>query len=376
MINTKKFGTVLIASVLFLACNLAKAESSIESPREHFQETWQDISKISQEVNEVAGKRERTALETITLRQPKYLRLVEKAQDILGDSAITPHVNNAKKLLAKNEEIRKAIEKLEIEIQASPVESWNPLTKTRESIEKKIQSLNEDFLKNENEISAQKKMILEILQKQGAEITPEQLDYFLISTEGTDLIKLLSFAENMKDIQSSMERQLKNNPDNLSLGRYYTGMYLVSLEAYSGAIEEVIKNFGIYAEKLIAIKDEAKKNLAESRKMRVGEEDRKILAENDAINKRTIEVVDLYQRLLNKRSLNLQNQKRTIDQKVAVAQNTFNTLKNSGSLVSLIKTADKDFSMILGFSMPELKTIYSQGLMKEFTEISGRLREN
>lgn len=376
MINTKKFGTVLIASVLFLACNLAKAESSIESPREHFQETWQDISKISQEVNEVAGKRERTALETITLRQPKYLRLVEKAQDILGDSAITPHVNNAKKLLAKNEEIRKAIEKLEIEIQASPVESWNPLTKTRESIEKKIQSLNEDFLKNENEISAQKKMILEILQKQGAEITPEQLDYFLISTEGTDLIKLLSFAENMKDIQSSMERQLKNNPDNLSLGRYYTGMYLVSLEAYSGAIEEVIKNFGIYAEKLIAIKDEAKKNLAESRKMKVGEEDRKILAENDAINKRTIEVVDLYQRLLNKRSLNLQNQKRTIDQKVAVAQNTFNTLKNSGSLVSLIKTADKDFSMILGFSMPELKTIYSQGLMKEFTEISGRLREN
>lgn len=376
MINTKKLGTGLIASVLFLACNLANAESSIESPQEHFQETWQDISKISQEVNEVAGKRERTALETITLRQPKYLRLVEKAQDILGDSAITPHVNNAKKLLAKNEEIRKAIEKLEIEIQASPVESWNPLTKTRESIEKKIQSLNEDFLKNENEISAQKKMILEILQKQGAEITPEQLDYFLISTEGTDLIKLLSFAENMKDIQSSMERQLKNNPDNLSLGRYYTGMYLVSLEAYSGAIEEVIKNFGIYAEKLIAIKDEAKKNLAESRKMRVGEEDRKILAENDAINKRTIEVVDLYQRLLNKRSLNLQNQKRTIDQKVAVAQNTFNTLKNSGSLVSLIKTADKDFSMILGFSMPELKTIYSQGLMKEFTEISGRLREN
>lgn len=171
MINTKKLGTGLIASVLFLACSFANAESSVENPQGHFQETWQDISKISQEVNEVAGKRERTALETITLRQPKYLRLVEKAQDILGDSAITPHVNNAKKLLAKNEEIRKEIEKLEIEIQASPVESWNPLTKTRESIEKKIQSLNEDFLKNENEISAQKKMILEILQKQGAEIT-------------------------------------------------------------------------------------------------------------------------------------------------------------------------------------------------------------
>lgn len=362
--------------MLFLACSFANAESSVKSPQEHFQETWQDISKISQEVNEVAGKREKTALETITLRQPKYLRLVEKAQDILGDSAITPHVNSAKKLLTKNEEIRKEIEKLEIEIQASPVESWNPLTKTRESIEKKIQSLNEDFSKNESEISTQKNMILEILQKQGAEITPEQLDYFLISTEGSDLIKLLSFAENMKDIQSSMETQLKNNPDNLSLGRYYTGMYLVSLEAYSGAIEEVIKNFGVYAEKLVAIKDEAKKNLAESRKLRVGDEERKILAENDAINKRTIEVVDLYQKLLNKRSLNLQNQKRTIDQKVAVAQNTFNTLKNSGSLVSLIKTADKDFSMILGFSMPELKTIYSQGLMKEFTEISGRLRED
>lgn len=376
MINTRKFRTGLIASVLFLSCSFTYAESAVETPQEHFQETWQDISKISQEVNDVAGKREQTVLETITLRQPKYLRLVEKAQDILGDSAITPHVNKAKKLLTENEEIRKEIEKLEIESQASPAESWNPLAKTRESIEKKIQSLNEDYSKNESEISALKNKILDILQKQGAEITPEQLDYFLISTEGTDLVKLLSFAENMKDIQASMEVQLKNNPNNLSLGRYYTGMYLVSLEAYSSAIEEAIKNFGTYAEKLASIKDEARKNLAESRKLSVGEEERKILAENDAINKRTIEVVNLYQKLLNKRSQNLQNQKRTIDKKVAVAQNTFNTLKNSGSLVSLIKTADKDFSMILEFSMPELKTIYSQGLMKEFTEISGRLREN
>lgn len=151
-------------------------------------------------------------------------------------------------------------------------------------------------------------------------------------------------------------------------------MYLVSLEAYSHAIEEVIKNFGVYAEKLIVIKNEARKNLAESRNMSVSEEERKILKENDMINNRTVEVVDLYRKLLNKRIQNLRNQKRAIDKKVAVAQNTYNTLKNSGSLIALIKTADKDFSMILGFSMPELKTIYSQGLMKEFTEISGRLR--
>ncbi len=168
-----------------------------------------------------------------------------------------------------------------------------------------------------------------------------------------------------------MEVPLKNNPNILSLGRYYTGMYLVSFEAYSRAIEEVIKNFGTYAEKSTAIKDEAWKILLNPET----EEERKILAENDTINKRTIEVVNLYQRLLRKRSQNLQNQKRTIDKKVAIAQKTFNTLKNSGSLVSLIKTEDKDFSMILEFSMPVLKTIYSPGLMKEFTEISGRLRE-
>lgn len=150
---------------------------------------------------------------------------------------------------------------LEIEIQASPTESsWNPLTKTKESIEKKILSLNEDILKNENKISSLKNEILDIFQKQGVEITPEQLEYFLISTEGSDLVKLLSFAENMKQIQSSMEAQLKGHPDNLALGRYYAGMYLVSLEAYSHAIEEVIKNFGVYAEKLIVIKMKQEKS--------------------------------------------------------------------------------------------------------------------
>ncbi|WP_373217137.1 hypothetical protein [Parasutterella excrementihominis] len=375
MIKFRKIKVGLITSLLFLSCSFAYANFSAEATQEHFQKTWQNISKVSQEVNKVAGEREKTALETITFRQPKYLRLVDKAQDILGDSAITSRVNKAKRLLTKNEEVRKEIEMLEIEIQASPTESsWNPLTKTKESIEKKILSLNEDILKNENKISSLKNEILDIFQKQGVEITPEQLEYFLISTEGSDLVKLLSFAENMKQIQSSMEAQLKGHPDNLALGRYYAGMYLVSLEAYSHAIEEVIKNFGVYAEKLIVIKNEARKNLAESRNMSVSEEERKILKENDMINNRTVEVVDLYRKLLNKRIQNLRNQKRAIDKKVAVAQNTYNTLKNSGSLIALIKTADKDFSMILGFSMPELKTIYSQGLMKEFTEISGRLR--
>lgn len=365
----------LTTSLLFFTCNISFAEQKTESSVVHFEQTWQNISKLSRDVADVAGDRERTALEIITFRQPKYLRLVNKAQDILGDSAITPYVNKAKELITKNEKIRKEIENLEIESQASPAKSsWNPLTKTKESIEMKILSLNEDISRNEKEISASKNTILDILHNQGAEITPEQLDYFLISTEGSDLVKLLSFAENMKEIQSSMEVQLKKHPDNLGLGRYYTGMYMISLEAYSCAIDEVIKNFTDYADRLVVIENEARKNLSESKKMSVGEEERVILSENDSINNRTIEVVGLYRKLLNKRSQNLKTQKRAIDKKVAVAQNTYKTLKNSGSLISLVKAADKDFSMILGFSMPELKTIYSQGLMKEFTEISGRLR--
>lgn len=172
---------------------------SAEATQEHFQKTWQNISKVSQEVNKVAGEREKTALETITFLSAQIFEVGDKAQDILGDSAITSRVNKAKRLLTKNEEVRKEIEMLEIEIQASPTESsWNPLTKTKESIEKKILSLNEDILKNENKISSLKNEILDIFQKQGVEITPEQLEYFLISTEGSDLVKLLSFAENMK----------------------------------------------------------------------------------------------------------------------------------------------------------------------------------
>ncbi len=376
MIGSKRVKAVLAASAFFLACGLAFSAPQQDIKEEYFQKTWQDISRISREVGDTAGEREKTTLETITLRQPKYLRLVSKAQNILGDSEITPFVDKAKRLLDKNTEIKKEIDALEIESQAYPAESsWNPLAKTKEYFEKKIQSLNEEFAENENEVSSLKTTISDILRKQGAEITPEQLDYFLVTAEGTDLMKLLSFAENMKNIQASMEVQLKSNPNNLAIGRYYTSMYLVSLEAYSAATEEVVRNFAGYSRKLAAIKEEANINLAESRTLKVSEEERKILTENDGINKRTIEVVDLYRKMLDKRSLRLQKQKRALDKKVAVAQNTYNTLKNSGHLIALIKTADKDFSMILGFSMPELKTIYSQGLMREFAEISARLKE-
>lgn len=57
MIKFRKIKVGLITSLLFLSCSFAYANFSAEATQEHFQKTWQNISKVSQEVNKVAGRK-------------------------------------------------------------------------------------------------------------------------------------------------------------------------------------------------------------------------------------------------------------------------------------------------------------------------------
>ena len=153
-------------------------------------------------------------------------------------------------------------------------------------------------------------------------------------------------------------------------------MYLISLDAYGSAHNLAISNIRNYRKKLELISDEARSNYQEAMKLRA-QADRSNLAHiesNIALNRKTLDIVQLYDGLLERRIDNLRQSQAGVAQKVKVARNTYKTLANGSALINLVANASSDYSLLVNFEMPELKNIYDTGMLTAFMDISERIK--
>lgn len=91
--------------------------------------------------------------------------------------------------------------------------------------------------------------------------------------------------------------------------------------------------------------------------------------------KKTLEIVKLYDGLLERRIDNLPASRGNVAQKVKIARNTYKTLDNGRMLINLVSKADGECSLVINFEMPELKNIYDAGLLNSFMDIAERIKE-
>lgn len=156
-----------------------------------FKKSWSELTDICSEATPYLlddyrdGK---SALEFITFRESKYVRLLKEAQNVLGVSEITPRLDDINRLRFKNKALREDIVALKLDRITGPDSSYNPLTSTKKSIDKSIASKNEKITENETAIDKIKRDILNKLGEHGLNLSDRELDYFLISTEGDELI--------------------------------------------------------------------------------------------------------------------------------------------------------------------------------------------
>ena len=318
----------------------------------------------------------KTVLETITFREPKYVRLLRDAQEVLGVSEAADELEAINKLRMKNRASRDEITELKKKRILAPKDSIIPFLTTKTSINKKIESLEEDIAENDTQVDQLKNKILEIFFEHQLSLGESELDYFLISAEGDDLMTLMTIANNMKRLQQLIEKELADDPNNVQLAKSYTGMYLISLDAYGSAHNLAISNIRNYRKKLEVISDEAKSNYQEAIKLKA-QADRSNLAHiesNIALNKKTLDIVQLYDGLLERRIENLRQSQAAVAQKVRVARNTYKTLDNGSTLINLVANASSEYSLLVNFEMPELKNIYDTGMLTAFMDISERIK--
>ena len=360
----------------------SESKNGHEAPKDDssFMKVWKDFSKISDEAITMATdsqKNSRTLLEFLTAREPKYVRLLKKSQEILSDSEAQEEFNTIDELTLKNKKLQETIVQLQKERISAPLSSYNPMALTKERIDKKINQAQQEIQENKLSIAKLQDNVLKILSKNGLQLSPEEINYFVVSAEGSELVKLMSIAINMKKIQEVIERELINDKNNVNLAKYYTGIYFIALETYLSAHDTILENIPKYRHKNKEIAKEAQANRDEAIKLRrsASPSDLQYLEANIKINDRIFAVSRMYDELLKRRSDALQQSRQSIERKVSVASNTYKTIVNGSSLISLVNNEGSEFALLMNFDMPELKMIYDGPMLNSFIEIAERIRQ-
>ena len=344
-----------------------------------FAKVWKNFSALSSEALQLATdsqKTRRTLLEFLTAREPKYVRMLKKSQSILADSEVKRAFDILDELILKNKELQDNIIKLKTERISAPISSYNPIALTKERIDKKIKNNENEIEENKISIENLQDSILSMFRKNGLHLSREELQYFIISAEGNELVRLMSIAMNMKKIQRVIERELLNDKNNVNLAKYYTGMYFISLEAYVSAHDTILEKMSLYRQKNKDIAKEAQRNRDEALKLRVSASDAELnhINTNIKINERVLAVAKMYDDLLQKRIASLQMSRANVAKKVQIAGNTYRTIVNGSALIALVNSESGEFSLLMDFEMPELKIIYDTAMLNAFMEIADRIK--
>ncbi|MBQ7607810.1 MAG: hypothetical protein IJU76_07545 [Desulfovibrionaceae bacterium] len=379
----KKY-TAAAFSLLFVICLLATpilADDMDAAESKVFKKVWDKFSKVSNEAIELAtssDRNSRSALEFITAREPRYIRLLKKAQEILGDSEINKYFEEIDELSLKNKELEKDSLAYKRERVSAPETSYNPFVKSRSTLDRKIAEIPNKIRENKKSIENIQNTIIDLLQKKGLHVSKEELQYFIVSAEGSELVRLMNIAENMKRMQRIIENELKADKKNVQLAKYYTGMYLISLESFSVAHDIALEKIAVYRERVGKIIAEANENYRQAKALQrtASESDIQTLEENARINTEVMRVGDLYLSLLQKRSKQLARSKESLTGKIQLAMNTYKTIVNSSSLLSLVRESSSEFSLLLNFEMPELKVLYKSAVLGAFADIADRIRSD
>lgn len=323
------------------------------------------------------NKDSRTIGDIVLHRQPKYARLLKEAQEVLGVSDASDEFDQINKLRMKTKAAKEEITELKKKRLLVPQKSWLPFATTQETIKSDIERLDKEIIANNIAITELRAKVLAIFQRNQLSITDKELEYFLISAEGDDLLTLMNIAHNMKRLQEMIEKELVSDPNNVQLAKSYTGMYLVSLDAYAHAHEAAIDHIHNYRSKLDDIFLEAENNYNEGIRLKsqADRDDNSHIDANLALNKKTLEIVQLYDGLLQRRIENLHISRANVEKKVNIARNTYRTLANGSMLINLVSSASNEYSLLVNFEMPELNNLYDTGMLTAFMDISERIKE-
>ncbi|OUD12076.1 hypothetical protein [Thioflexithrix psekupsensis] len=344
-----------------------------------FAEVWKKITPTLSEIDKLQAEQtllpEKSWFSRDQAQQQQSINaLLDEAVEILGISE-TNQIRT--KIHALNEAIAKANSQIaqyrQEKISAPTQSKWKT---TVEGFDQKIQALEADIRRYQQEIDQLKTLFIQSLERIGVRLTQEQLDLLMSSVVGDDIIQSSIVYANVRQMSEQLMILTEESGENLDITRRYYAMYTVLLKVllhmqqqfmtkveqdYLPAIERI-------ASDVQAVRKETEQLLRTADPQRHPH-----LSANLNAQELTLKASGLYRQHLQEQHAKMQHAYAKTQADLAVAQNTLQTVTLSGELVNLLRTSQDAFGLLLTIEVPELLVFDNTQMKQEFALLTEKL---
>jgi hypothetical protein len=300
--------------------------------------------------------------------------LLDETVDILSTSSVEGHRERIRVLKTEITKARQDISDYRRKRISAPTESL--VKKTVEDYGRAIEEREADIARYEEDFTAIKREFAAELRDLGLELSDEQVDFLLSTVVGDNIIDLGIVFDNVKAITVQLEMLVEQSGENLESARRYYGLYVVLLKSLNHMhlqIEQAIAEQ--YVPQIDAIIDRTQTLSTETRALLTKSPEKKdLLAANLEAQQLTIRAGGDYRQYLTEQAQQVMKARKNLENDIAAAWNTYETVRVSGELVGLVRSSRRLLDGLLNRQVPTLRTFQNLEMKREFETLTTQLR--
>lgn len=305
--------------------------------------------------------------------------LLDEAAAILADSAGERFRQRIRAHEAEIRALREAIDALRRKRVSAPRDSvWR---KTVEEYDAGIAQREQHIETLRGEIADLKREFATRLRDQGVAIDDEQLDALLSTVVGDDLMRMAAAFENTERMTLQLEQLMLDSQEDAPTARRYYGMYTVLLKVLVRMHEQLLSaiahrylpEINAIAARTGALRDRTRHLLGQASGRDPAA--RRTLLANLEAQDLTLRAAGEYGRYLMAQQRSIRIAQRRLEQDLAIAVNTYETVKVSGELVALMRAGQRSLDTLGRLRVPVLRGFQNLEMKREFERLTERLRD-
>lgn len=240
----------------------------------------------------------------------------------------------------------------------------------------KIKEVDADIRRYEQEILELESSFTQSLERIGVRLSKEQLDLLMASVVGDDIVESSVIYANVRQMSAQLMTLTEESGEDLEVTRRYYGMYTVLLRVLlhmqQQFIDKIEQEYLPNIDRIASEVDTVRKNTEQLLKTASPERQAHLKA-NLGAQALTLKAAGLYREHLEAQKAKMFVAYTKTQSDLEVAQNTYQTVRLSGELVSLLRTSQDAFSLLLTIEVPELLIFDNTQMKQEFTLLTEKL---
>ncbi|MDA5563337.1 hypothetical protein PJK54_06630 [Cobetia sp. MMG027] len=214
------------------------------------------------------------------------------------------------------------------------------------------------------------------LEEIGITLTPDQVQVWLSSVVGDDVLTMSVVFASIKSVAQQLAELTRDSGENLEYARRYYGMVVMlhrmivtmQQDFIARVDDEVLPQLQGFA-------DEAEATTRDARTLIKQGGSRESLESNIRANALTLKTINLYRSLVSEQRDRVKTSLTKSQRELAVATNTYRTVKLSAHVADLIRQGVKTFDTLAGLQVPVATSFENSAMREEFRKLTERMQQ-